>query len=282
MPSRFGRLTGRARGAPPARWIASFLKFVRDGTRGLIAEAKLVPPLVKRWGRGVFGVAVRRPGRVLRVALLLAVFGWVAGTQVEVVSDITRLVPDDQQEVRDLKTLQREAGTSGDVNVLVRSERLLDPDVVRWMTQYQSNILRRHGFSEQRPCSTAELCPALSLTNLFGSGRQSARQVEQVDRGAAALLLAERDHRGPPHREHRVRHPHDAARQAEGAGRRHAVPARPAARGGCRIGGAARARGGRARRSRVEPLVALARGARGGLPRAPRRLPAPRRRRPCR
>jgi hydrophobe/amphiphile efflux-3 (HAE3) family protein len=180
IPARFGRLTGRARGAPPARWAASFVNFVKVGTRGLIADAKLVPPLVKRWGRAVFGVAVRRPGRVLRIALLIAVVGWIAGTQVEVVSEITRLVPGDQREVRDLKTLQREAGTSGDVNVLVRSERLLDPDVVRWMTQYQAEILRRHGFSEKRPCPGAELCPALSLTNLFGSGRQTARQVEQV------------------------------------------------------------------------------------------------------
>ena len=117
---------------------------------------------------------------MLRIALLLAVVGWIAGTQVEVVSDITRLVPADQQEVRDLKTLQREAGTSGDVSVLVRSERLLDPDVVRWMTQYQSRVLRRHGFSAKRPCSAADLCPALSLTNLFGSGTQSARQVRNI------------------------------------------------------------------------------------------------------
>ena len=273
IPSRFGRLTGRARGAPPARWVASFLKFVRDGTRGLIAEARLVPPLFKRWGRGVFGVAVRRPGRVLRVALLLAVFGWIAGTQVEVVSDITRLVPDSQQEVRDLKTLQEEAGTSGDVNVLVRSERLLDPDVVRWMTQYQSNVLRRHGFNERRPCSQAELCPALSLTNLFGSGRQSARQVRQVDRHAAALLLAERDHRGPAHREHRVRHPHDAAGRAEAADRRHARATRPAARRGCGAGRPAGACRGCARRARGKPLVAVAGRARGGVPGPAGRIP---------
>ena len=178
--SRFGALTGRARAVPPARWAASFLKFVRDGTRGLIAEAKLVPPLFKRAGRWAFGVSVARPGRVLRVAALLAVVGWLAGTQVDVVSDVTRLVPSDQREVRDFKTLQRESRTSGDVNLVVRSERLLDPDVVRWMTTYQSEVLRRHGFSEKRPCSAADLCPALSLTNLFGSGRQSARQVEQV------------------------------------------------------------------------------------------------------
>jgi hydrophobe/amphiphile efflux-3 (HAE3) family protein len=179
-PARFGRLTGRARAVPPARWAASFVKFVRDGSRGLAAEARLVPPLVKRWGTSVFGFAVRRPGRVLRIAFLVAVVGWVAGTQVEVVSDITRLVPGDQREVRNLKTLQEEAGTSGDISVVVRSDRLLEPDVVRWMTTYQAEILRRHGFSDKRPCPGAELCPALSLTNLFGSGRQSARQVEQV------------------------------------------------------------------------------------------------------
>ena len=180
IPFRFGGLTGRARDVPPARWAASFLKFVKDGARGLVAEAKLVPPLFKRFGRWALGVSVARPRRVLGIAALIAVSGWVAWTQVEVVSDVARLAPADLREVRDLKTLQREAGTSGDVNVLVRSERLLDPEVVGWMTRYQSEVLRRHGFSEKRPCSRAELCPALSLTNLFGSGRQSARQVEQV------------------------------------------------------------------------------------------------------
>ena len=166
--------------APPARWVASFVKFVRDGTRGLVAEAKLVPPLVKRWGGGAFGVAVRRPGRVLRVALLLAVVGWVAGTQVEVVSDITRLVPGDQREVRDLKTLQREAGTPGDVNVRRALGAAARPgcravdDAVSVRGPAPARLQRGATLLQ------AELCPALSLTNLFGSGRQSARQVEQV------------------------------------------------------------------------------------------------------
>jgi predicted RND superfamily exporter protein len=117
---------------------------------------------------------------VLRVAVLVAVVGWALGTQVDVVSDVARLAPAGQPEVRDFKTLERETGRAGDVSVLVRSERLLEPDVVRWMTSYQAEILRRHGFSDRRPCPGAELCPALSLTNLFGSGRQSARQVEEV------------------------------------------------------------------------------------------------------
>jgi hydrophobe/amphiphile efflux-3 (HAE3) family protein len=139
-----------------------------------------LPDFVKRAGRGAFQQALRRPGRVLGIALALAAIGWVAGTQVEVVSDIQRLVPGDQREVSDLNTLQRFTGSSGDVNVIVRSERLLDPKVVAWMAGYQSRVLRQNGFREGKRCREAQLCPALSLTNLFGSGRQSARQIEQI------------------------------------------------------------------------------------------------------
>ena len=56
------------------------------------------------------------------------------------------------------------------MNVIVRSERLLDPAVVRWMSSYQRRVLRQNGFRAGRPCREADLCPALSLTNLFGSG----------------------------------------------------------------------------------------------------------------
>jgi uncharacterized protein len=138
------------------------------------------PAFVKRAGRGAFQQALRRPGRVLGIAFALAAIGWVAGTQVEVVSEIQRLVPGDQREVSDLDTLQRFTGSSGDVNVIVRSERLLDPEVVAWMARYQARVLRQNGFQEGKRCREAQLCPALSLTNLFGSGRQSARRIEQT------------------------------------------------------------------------------------------------------
>ena len=45
------------------------------------------------------------------------------------------------------------------------------------MSSYQRRVLRQNGFREGRPCREADLCPALSLTNLFGAGRQSARQI---------------------------------------------------------------------------------------------------------
>jgi predicted RND superfamily exporter protein len=37
------------------------------------------------------------------------------------------------------------------------------------MNQYQRRILARHGYSAKKPCSAADVCPSLSLTNLFGA-----------------------------------------------------------------------------------------------------------------
>ena len=104
----------------------------------------------------------------------------MAATQIDVTSDPGRLLPTDRVEARDLASIERETGTPGDVNVIVRSERLLDPAVVRWMSSYQRRVLRQNGFRPGRPCREADLCPALSLTNLFGSGRQSARQIREA------------------------------------------------------------------------------------------------------
>jgi hypothetical protein len=138
------------------------------------------PALAVRIARAAWANAHARPGRVLRVALALSALGWLAATQIDVTSDPGRLLPTDRVEARDLASIERETGTPGDVNVIVRSERLLDPAVVRWMSSYQRRVLRQNGFRPGRPCREADLCPALSLTNLFGAGRQNARQIREA------------------------------------------------------------------------------------------------------
>ena len=69
----------------------------------------------------------------------------MAATQIDVTSDPGRLLPTDRVEARDLASIERETGTPGDVNVIVRSERLLDPAVVRWMSSYQRGSCGRTG-----------------------------------------------------------------------------------------------------------------------------------------
>jgi hydrophobe/amphiphile efflux-3 (HAE3) family protein len=136
-------------------------------------------PLPRRAGAAL-AMAVGRPRAVLGIALAAAVLGWAAGTQIDVVSDVQRLVPGDLREIEDVHALEDETGVSGDVDVVVRSRDLTEPAVVRWMVDYQRRVLRRHGYSEQRRCRDADLCPALSLTNLLGTGAGSPRQIKAV------------------------------------------------------------------------------------------------------
>ena len=129
---------------------------------------------------GCFVALYAKPQKTLVIASILAALGWVAGTQIEVVSDITKLVPANQREVADLKNLQNETGVSGDLNVVVRADDVTKPSVVRWMADYQKRILGRHEYLDGRPCREAEICPALSLTNLFTASGSSPKQIRAL------------------------------------------------------------------------------------------------------
>ena len=123
--------------------------------------------------------ALRRPGRVLAVGLVIAVVGWGLDSRTEVVSDIDRLVPQDLAAVQDLKTLQQATGVAGEIDVVIEGRDLTDPAVVKWMRDYQAGVLERYGYSAERGCGRADLCPALSLPDLFRSS-QSAGDRERI------------------------------------------------------------------------------------------------------
>jgi hydrophobe/amphiphile efflux-3 (HAE3) family protein len=120
--------------------------------------------------------AVRRPGRVLLVGFVLCVGGWAVDSQTEVISDVRELVPQDLRGVRDLDVLQDATDVGGEINVLVEADDLTDPKVVAWMRDYQGGLLKRFGYTSERGCGRAELCPALSLPDLFRSEQSAAEQ----------------------------------------------------------------------------------------------------------
>ncbi len=123
---------------------------------------------VRRGGTGAVAIAIARPGRVLAAGLVLAVCGWVASVDTEVETDIRELAPSDLQELRDLRTLERETGISGDINVVIRADDPTDPAVITWAQSFQQRVLERHGFSGANPtCEQAQICPAISLTDFF-------------------------------------------------------------------------------------------------------------------
>ena len=123
------------------------------------------------------GVALARPKRVLAIGLAVAVIGLALDTQSEVVSDVRELVPQDLQALRDVNVLQEETGVSGEIDVTVRADDITEPEVLAWMTRFQRAVLRDHGYEPGKRCTQArdapELCPALSLPDLFQTARQA-------------------------------------------------------------------------------------------------------------
>ena len=124
------------------------------------------------------GVALARPRRVLAIGLAVAVVGLALDTQSEVVSDVRELVPQDLQALKDVNVLQEETGVSGEIDVTVRADDITDPKVIAWMTKFQDGVLRANGYRPGKRCTQKrnppELCPALSLPDLFSTAGQGS------------------------------------------------------------------------------------------------------------
>ncbi|HVE68062.1 MAG TPA: MMPL family transporter [Solirubrobacteraceae bacterium] len=174
-PARFPRwAVGAVRGAGDL--LAGAARSSRGAlpTAGVTHLGRETRSLARRAWSGAMREAVHRPARVLGIAVALALLGFVLDTQTRVVSDIQKLVPQDQQALRDLDTLQRSSGVSGQIDVTVRADDLTEPEVIKWMTGYQADLLKRFGYREERGCERAELCPALSLPSLFRDPTQAS------------------------------------------------------------------------------------------------------------
>ena len=160
------------------------LRARRGGGRGTKTT-----PTVENVPRPRLGFA--RPGRVLAIAAVLAVAGWALDTQTAVQSDVTKLVPSSMPALRDLRTLERVTGVSGEIDVTVRARDVTRARVVRWMTDYEQRLFTHFGFLETKGCLRATLCPALSLTDLFqgttGSGNTTQLSQTSIDQLLGAI-----------------------------------------------------------------------------------------------
>jgi uncharacterized protein len=130
------------------------------------------------------------PGRILALAAVLAVAGWVLDTQTSVQSDVTKLVPSSMPALRDLRTLERVTGVSGEIDVTVRAHDVTKASVVSWMTNYEQRLFTHFGFLETKGCQRATLCPALSLTDLFQGATASASTAQLSQTSINQLLGA--------------------------------------------------------------------------------------------
>jgi uncharacterized protein len=161
------------RGPIPRALLSAWL-----GARELLADNPLTQLVM---GVALVG-AVRHPGRVLGVGLVLAALGWGLDTQTKVETDITKLVPSSLSSLQALSTLEHTTGVGGEIDLTVSGKSLTTPKTIEWMTSYQSTVLKRFGYSASRGCGRARLCPAFSLPDLFeaegtSKAKLSAREV---------------------------------------------------------------------------------------------------------
>jgi hydrophobe/amphiphile efflux-3 (HAE3) family protein len=166
----------RARGGVLARSARGASELGGELAAAIARAARPLRRLGARVAAAALRGGLRRPRRVLAVALVLAIAGWAVDSQTKVSSDLRELVPQDLRGVRDLDTLQRATGVAGEIDVLVEGADLTDPKVVAWMRDYQSKLLKHYGYTPTNGCGRAQICPALSLPDLFRSPQASANR----------------------------------------------------------------------------------------------------------
>lgn len=134
----------------------------------------------------LLSLAQANPVAVLSVGTALAVCGWIAGTQVETVSDIRSLAPQNIKAVEGLNELQDTTGVSGQLDVRVQAPDLTDPATIEWMVGFKQRVLRENGFEGEDPsCLQAEICPGPALSDFLVKGEE-----KPTKKGIEATLAA--------------------------------------------------------------------------------------------
>ena len=133
----------------------------------------------------LLSVARASPVAVLSVGVALAVCGWIAGTQVETVTDIRSLAPQNIKAVEGLNELQDTTGVSGELDASIEAPDLTDPATIEWMAAFKKRVLEENGFKGEDPsCLTAKICPGPALSDFLIRGE------EQPTKGRIEATLA--------------------------------------------------------------------------------------------
>jgi hydrophobe/amphiphile efflux-3 (HAE3) family protein len=151
---------------------------------------RAAPAHKSRWRVPVerlLSVARTYPEMVLSVGIALAVVGWAAGTQIETVSDIRSLAPQNIKAVEGLNELQDTTGVSGELDVSIHAPDFTDPETIAWMAGFKQRVLAGNGFEGEDPsCLTAEICPGPALSDFLIRGEEKPTK-KRIEGTLAAL-----------------------------------------------------------------------------------------------
>ena len=148
------------------------------------------PARESRWRLPVerlLSLARTYPEMILSVGIALAVVGWAAGTQIETVSDIRSLAPQNIKAVEGLNELQETTGVSGELDVSIHAPDFTDPATIGWMAGFKRRVLASNGFDGEDPsCLSAEICPGPALSDFLVRGEEKPTQ-KRIEGTLAAL-----------------------------------------------------------------------------------------------
>ncbi len=86
-----------------------------------------------------------RPMGLLVVSLVIVALGPLAMGRVSVESDPERWVPQDSGVLRDLRALRAVAGSSAELGLMVEARDVLRPEVLRWMSDFETRAIKQYG-----------------------------------------------------------------------------------------------------------------------------------------
>lgn len=141
----------------------------------------------------ILGLAILAPGRLLLISLVIAACGWMAGTQADTNAEFRQILPARTPVVEDLIDFEDSTGTSGEVDLIVRSGDVTDPEVVAWMAEVRETALAKAGYAPRKPdCAQAELCPGPAITDFVPAGSPGLT-ASDVRRSLRELPVDERE-----------------------------------------------------------------------------------------
>ena len=135
---------------------------------------------IPKLGPRSLAASIAIPGKVIAAAVVLALAGWVAGTKTEIISDFHELLPESLPELQDVSALEDETGVSGEVDVAITADDLTDPEVIAWMKGYRERVLDAGGYVDDCRAAGVEVCPAISLPDLFGDELPTRERIQGV------------------------------------------------------------------------------------------------------
>jgi len=129
-------------------------------------------PRVERFLTAVARQAVRFPVPIIAIAVLLSAGGLYLDRRLSVQTDVEKMIPPSTPALVNLNRAREVVGGTTEVSVLVESENVMSPDVLRWMEAYQQAELAKHS----ELVSADSIAAALAAGN--GGGLPQAGTVE--------------------------------------------------------------------------------------------------------